>query len=136
MPSRRRAVIAALTLPVVAARESHAQTAATESPPAIAPLLFVVELRTGPKWDTSKKPGEQLHFRDHSANLKKLRDNGQLLVGARYSDKGWLVVGAETAAAARALIDADPSVQNGVFVYELHPVNVFYPGCIPGSRRS
>jgi uncharacterized protein YciI len=132
MPSRRTALVAALSLPVAAgrvARDAQAQAPAAEPPPAAAPALF------GPKWDAARRPVDQLHFRDHSANLKKMRDSGQLLVGARYSDKGWIVVGAESEAAARALIEVDPSVQNGVFVFEMHPLNVFYPGCLPASRR-
>ena len=96
---------------------------------------FVVEFRIGPKWDASKKPVEQAYFREHSANLKRMRDGGQLIVGARYSDKGWIVITAESEPAARALIEADPSVQNGAFVFEMHPLNVFYAGCLQPARR-
>jgi hypothetical protein len=92
--------------------------------------LFAVEFRTGPKWDTSKPAQEQLHFKEHSANLKRLRDAGSLKLGARYSDKGLIVLAAASEEQARGEIEKDPTVQAQVFAYELHPFNVFYSGCV------
>jgi uncharacterized protein YciI len=94
--------------------------------PAAEAKLFAVEFKTGPKWVAEKAPQEQEYFADHSANLRKLREAGSLVLGARYSDKGLIVLSAETEAAARAMIDQDPSVANGVFRYELHAFRVFY----------
>lgn len=99
----------------------------TSTRPAAAPLpLFAVEVRVGPKWDASKAPQEQNLFREHSANLKRLRDAGHLVMGARYSDIGLIILAAETEASARAMIDADPSMAAGTFKYDIHPFNVFY----------
>lgn len=95
-----------------------------------APSLFAVQIRTGENWDTMKPPQEQLHFRAHSANLKRLRDAGQLIVGARYSDVGLIVLEASSEAQARAMMDEDPSFAAGIFRYELSPLNVFYPGTL------
>lgn len=92
--------------------------------------LFAVELTIGPEWDASKPAQEQLHFREHSAHLKRLRDAGSLLVGARYSDKGWLVLAARDEQHARSMIEEDPSIQAKVFKYELHPFAVFYAGAV------
>jgi uncharacterized protein YciI len=97
--------------------------------------MFAVEFRTGSSWDTGKPPHEQRFFRDHSANLKRLRDEGRLVLGARYSDKGLVVLAAASESEARSLIDVDPSVQYKVFVYEIHPMNVFYSGCLAPRRR-
>jgi uncharacterized protein YciI len=149
MESRRRilsAMLAALggtacTRAVAAAPARSGALMPVQSPPAGAPPpdpLFAVELRTGPRWDPAKPAHEQAYFREHSANLKKMRDGGHLLVGARYSDKGFLVMTAPSAAAARELLDADPSVQNQVFAFELHDFRVFYSGCVgaaPGAPR-
>jgi len=136
MNNRRRALaLTAIALPLAASRESHAQAPASPSQPAPASPLFAVEFRTGPKWDQAKKPAEQAWFREHSANLKRLRDSGSLVIGARYSDKGFILVAAESEAGARALVDVDPSIQNQVFAYEIHPFHVFYAGCVQPPKR-
>jgi len=90
--------------------------------------LFAVEIRVGPKWDSSKAPREQALFREHGANLKRLRDAGNLVMGARYSDIGLIILAADSVASARAMIEADPSIAAGTFTYAVHPFSVFYPG--------
>ncbi len=137
MNIRRRALSAAiLAIPLGASRRAAAQAPISETQPVPASAnLFAVEFRVGPKWDAAKQAHEQAHFRDHSANLKRLRDNGSLLVGARYSDKGFLVVAGESEASVRALIEVDPSVANQVFAYEVHSFNVFYSGCVQAPKR-
>jgi uncharacterized protein YciI len=111
-----------------------APAAAFPEPPAVTEVdsrpLFAVQIRVGPKWDPSKATHEQALFREHSANLKRLRDAGHLVVGARYSDVGLIVLAADSLDSARAMIDADPSVSAGTFAYEIHPINVFYPGTL------
>lgn len=101
-----------------------------------APLpLFAVEIRTGAKWDAAKPPQEQPFFREHSQNLRRLRDAGHLVMGARYGEVGLVVLAAADAAAARAMMDADPSLEAGTFRYELHPFNVFYGGTLAPRPR-
>jgi uncharacterized protein YciI len=114
-----------------AAAAASGQATPGAEPPAVEPRLYAVEIRVGPKWDAAKPAGEQAYFREHSANLRKLREGGQLVLGARYGDKGLVVVSAPSAEAARALIDADPSIAHGTFSYELHEFRVFYPGAVP-----
>jgi len=104
--------------------------AALLAQPVMAQTVFAVEFKTGPRWDKAKQAHEQAHFADHSANLKKLREQGRLLIGARYADKGLLLITAESAEELRLLIEADPAVVHQVFVYDIHPFNVFYPGCV------
>jgi len=134
------AVLAALaaSAPTVRAQgASPAAGAASATADAAAALpQFAVEIRTGPGWDPNKPPQEQAQFREHSAHLRRLRDEGHILLGARYSDKGLLVVAAADAAAVRALFDADPSMKAGTFVYALHPFSVFYGGCVQPRRRA
>ena len=114
--------------------DARAQVA---SPPAATPepALFAVEIKVGPKWDAAKSPQEQAHFREHSANLRRLREGGLLVIGARYSDKGLVVISAANASEVRAMMDQDPSFAAGTFVYEVHPLNVFYAGALTGPGR-
>ena len=119
---------------VLAAVGAKAQVAS--APPAPQePALFAVEIKTGPKWDSAKQAHEQVQFREHSANLKKMRESGALVMGARYSDKGLLVVSAPSAGEVEAMLDQDPSFAAGTFVYEVHPFSVFYPGEIKARGR-
>ena len=112
--------------------------ASDQPPPAPAPTtrLYAVEFRTGPAWVADKPPNEQAHFAAHSANLRRLREAGALRIGARYSDKGLVVIEATSLEAARAMIDADPSIAAGTFVYEIHEFALFYEGTLtrPGSK--
>jgi uncharacterized protein YciI len=110
--------------------QAAASAAAAELP------LFAVEIRTGARWDAARPAQEQAHFREHSANLKRLRDAGVLQVGARYGDKGLVVLAAASEAAARAMLDEDPSFKAEVFRYEIHPMNVFYPGSLQRRARA
>lgn len=97
--------------------------------------LFAVELKTGPRWVAGKPPPEQEHFREHSANLRMLREQGRLVLGARYSDKGFIVLAADSESAARAMMEQDPAIRNGIFSYELHPFAVFYGGSVQPQPR-
>lgn len=95
--------------------------------------LFAVEVTVGPNWDTAKAPNEQAYFKEHSENLKQLRDAGHIVMGARYSDIGLVIFSAESADGVRAFMERDPSMNAGTFKYEVHPFNAFYPGTI--SRK-
>ena len=110
---------------------------AAASAPAAAPvgLLFAIEIKTGPAWDAAKPPKDQAHFREHSANLRRLREQGVLLMGARYADKGLVVLRAASEGDAHALLKDDPSFQAGVFKYELHEFRVFYSGTLAAPPR-
>jgi uncharacterized protein YciI len=126
--------LAVATISIVAANHVCAQA----QPPTLAPNdlpLFAIEITIGSKWDQSKPPQEQLHFRDHSSNLKKLRDSGALIMGARYSDKGLVVLAAKDETSARAMMDEDPSIRAEVFKYQVHSFNVFYGGTVNTKTR-
>lgn len=108
-----------------------APTAAAVSAPAAAEWpLYAVEITTGPRWDAARLPQEQPLFREHSAHLRQLRERGHIVTGARYADKGLLVLAAPDEPSARALMDTDPSMQAGTFRYQLHPYSVFYGGTL------
>jgi uncharacterized protein YciI len=107
---------------------------ATSAAPGELPL-FAIEITVGSKWDQGKAPQEQQFFREHSSNLKRLRDAGSLVLGARYSDKGLLVLAAQDEEQARAMMDEDPSIKAEVFKYQIHPFSVFYGGTINARAR-
>jgi uncharacterized protein YciI len=100
-----------------------------QTPPAPAPL-YAALFKTGAQWDAAKAPNEQPFFREHSANLAKLRAAGTIVMGARYADIGLVVVTAATEAEARRLFDADPSVAAGTFTLDVQRFSVFYPGYV------
>jgi hypothetical protein len=102
---------------------------AQTAPPLPAPLYAAI-FKTGAKWDAAKAPNEQPLFREHSANLAKLRAAGTIVMGARYADVGLVVVTAGTEAEARKLFDADPSIAGGTFTLDVQRFSVFYPGYV------
>lgn len=107
--------------------------AASAASPAL--RWFAIELRTGPRWDAARPAQEQAGFREHSANLRTLRQQGHIAMGARYGEVGLIVVRAAGAAEARALFDADPTVQQQVFAITVNEMGVFYPGWVGPERR-
>ena len=144
----RRAMMSTLLVSLTGAHYSAQSAAQSDSAPAQpapgqAPAqgsapdapLFAVEFRTGPGWDPAKSAAEQAHFREHSANLARLRKEGRVVVGARYSDKGFIVMSGSTADDVRALLDADPAVQQRVFDVEVNEFFVFYAGCVSAASR-
>lgn len=138
--SRRRtatllALASLLPLPALAQAPAASSAPALSTAEAVMPL-FAVEIKTGPAWDSTKTAQEQAYFREHSANLKMLRDQGSLVMGARYADKGLVVLQAATVQEAHALMQQDPAMQHRTFTYELHPFNVFYSGALNVRRRA
>jgi uncharacterized protein YciI len=115
--------VAAKTWLAVLALVVAAGTTAAQAPPA---PLFVVHFETGPNWNKSLAPSDQPSFREHSANLNRLRKEGTIVFGARYGDLGMIFLKADTLDAAKALMQADPGVQSGIFSYRIAPLQVFY----------
>lgn len=115
-------IVVAVSLTSLARAQAPAPVPARPAP------LYAAIFKTGPKWDAAKAPNDQPFFREHSANLAKLRAAGAIVMGARYADVGLVVVTAATEVEARTLFDADPSIQAGTFTLEVHRFSVFYPG--------
>ncbi len=113
-----------------AAINSIAMPPALQDSAAAKKMLFIAIFSLGPSWQAAKPAHEQAYFKEHSANLKKLRAEKKILVGARYSDKGVIIIAAANEQEARVLVEPDPMVANKVFNLELHQFNPFYKGCI------
>ncbi len=99
-----------------------------ETPVAEVQKLYAVEFRTGPAWKPGLVPPAQPYFKEHSANLQRLRSEGVLVAGARYGEVGLVVLRATSLAAAESQIVQDPAVVHGLFSYQLNEMLVFYPG--------
>lgn len=102
--------------------------------------LFVVHLTKGPQWVPGKEADEQPGFRQHSANLGRLRAEGVLVMGARYqdqqADKGMLVVRAADRETVVRFFEADPMVKGGQFVLDVAAFAPFYDGYVAHPPRS
>src|SRR5687767_7636179 len=96
--------------------------------------LFLVQFTVGEAWVKEKAPQEQAYFAEHSANLKRLRTEGKLLLGGRYSDKGMIIIKAASVEAVQREIDQDPSVANRTFTAAIHPFAPFYDGCVERKK--
>jgi hypothetical protein len=113
------------------------------SPPAAADSVaalpaghsYLVLFSPGPNWDAMKAPPEQSGFREHGQNLGRLQTEGRIVLGARYSDKGMLVMRGKSLEAVRAELAEDPGVKAGIFSFEAHPLQPFYDGCLERTKR-
>lgn len=88
---------------------------------------FIVHFSLGPAWDQQKPPQEQIGFSEHSANMQRLRSEEVIIMGARYAQIGMLIIQSDSLENAKAMIQADPAVQNKIFNYTVEPISIFYP---------
>lgn len=102
--------------------------AADPTPAAPAPKLYAVTITTGPGWDGQKAPNEQKFFKEHSANLARMRAESTLVLGGRYAEKGLLLMRAPDEAAVRAQLAQDPSITAGTFQALIEEFRPFYHG--------
>jgi uncharacterized protein YciI len=100
-------------------------------PPGALPLrTFAVEIRTGPAWDKAKPPGEQKLFAEHSAHLRRLRQEGRIVMGGRYGEVGLVLLRARDEEEVRRLLSGDPSLAAGTFTAAVHPFSAFMGGTV------
>lgn len=82
----------------------------------------------GPEWTPGKSVYEQGPVvQAHLVSMRGLYDDGALLLGGPFAREGGIaVLDVEDEAAAEALMDADPAVEAGVMVYELHRMRAYF----------
>ncbi len=97
--------------------------------------LYLVEFTTGPAWQSGIAPGEQQGFAEHSANLRRLRESGTLLFGARYADKGVILLRLPDETAVRSELEPDSALAARVFEAAIHEFRPFYPGEVPAGTH-
>lgn len=94
---------------------------------------FVVLYTVGESWDTTMQFHQQKYFNEHSNFLSKLRKEKTIVAGGRYADTGMIILKAANEKTAYLIMDSDISVVNKIFKFELHPLDVFYAGCLDES---
>lgn len=92
--------------------------------------LYIVTYTTGPSWDQSKAPGDQPYFKEHSQHLSSLRKAGVITMGARYAEKGIIVIKAKSLSHAQEIVTSDQAIANQLFNTDVQKLSVFYPGCV------
>ena len=84
----------------------------------------------GEKWDHNIPFGQQPFAKEHSMHLQQLRKEGRIVIGGRYSDKGFMLLKAKDSLEADAIIKMDPAVTHQIFDVGLFELNTFYEGCV------
>ena len=91
---------------------------------------FLAIFSRGLAWDDAKPANEQIGFKEHSDNLRRLRAEKKISIGGRYSDKGMVIVEAPNEVEARSLFVSDAMVEKKTFTLELNQFRPFYKGAI------
>jgi uncharacterized protein YciI len=82
-------------------------------------------LRTGPKWTTTTEQARKPILQQQFGNVMSMLDSGKAVIAGPIAGDtglaGIFILRAETAEAAKALVDGDPAVKAGLFVAEMHP---------------
>lgn len=87
--------------------------------------VYLVFLIRGPNWTAEEsKERDRLQIK-HLAHLKKLKDDGQIIMVGPCADEGNLrgvcLYRVASLEEAKALAEADPAVQAGRLAVEVHP---------------
>jgi uncharacterized protein YciI len=91
-------------------------------------LYYVYLLRKGPAWTGDSTPELDALQAAHVANMKRLRDEGKLVLNGPLLDafqlsgelRGIGVFKAESMAQARAWLTTDPMIRVGHLAFEMH----------------
>ena len=97
-------------------------------------VYYLRLLKRGPLWTPEETPEIERLQAAHLAYGQKLREAGKLILNGPLLDNGELrgvgIFRVSSLAEAQALSDADPSVQAGRLLSELHPW-MTYKGILP-----
>ena len=82
-------------------------------------------LKTGPA-EVAEGPERDGIFKGHFANIKRLADEGKLVVAGPFGQnssgfRGIFILNVPTVAEAKQLTDTDPVVKSGIMVVDLYP---------------
>jgi len=89
---------------------SAVQPAAPAPQEPAAKQYFIAIFSRGPAWDESKPANEQIGFKEHGENLRRLRTEKRIPIGGRYGEKGMVIVEAKNEDEARSLFASDVMV--------------------------
>ena len=96
--------------------------------------LFAMIYSKGNAWNENIATSEQAYFKAHTRHLQRLRKQGKILMGGRYSNLGFMILKAEDAEKAEMITKQDSSVVGGTFKVELFEFHPFYSGCIGTTK--
>jgi uncharacterized protein len=89
---------------------------------------FMVFLRRGPAWTAEVTPATRAVSQGHMENIQRLTSAGKLVVAGPFLEQsgeralaGLFLLRVETLDEAKAVVDSDPAVKAGRFVYEIVP---------------
>jgi hypothetical protein len=109
---------------------AQSSTTAPQQTTAQAKHYFIAIFSKGLAWDADKPANEQVGFKEHSDNLRRLRTEKKISIGGRYGDKGMVIVEAQNEAEARSLFASDVMVEKKTFTLELNQFRPFFKGAI------
>ena len=97
-----------------------------------APSHFLIEYELAPGVDFTHLTQPQMDvFKQHGAQLMKLRDEGVVIAGGHTDNpqhmRAFVIVKAKDAAAARAVADADAAVKGGLLTFSVEPFTLAIP---------
>ncbi len=82
-------------------------------------------MKKGPKWATIKADERNAILRQHLANVVSLLDSGKVVIAGPFGDDtdlaGIFILRAASSDEAKSWIDADPAVEAGLMIGEMHP---------------
>lgn len=83
---------------------------------------YLVLYRPGPKWLTGKSVMEQ-PLKEHGKYMLSLYIKGSMKLAGPLTDNagGAVLLEVSNEAEAKTIVEADPAVKSGVFIYEMHP---------------
>ena len=98
-----------------------------------AAATFFVHLEVTPAVDFAHLTPEQMAIlQQHGISLQKARDSGVLIAAGRMLQDpkhahAMAIVNAESEAAAKEMIAADPAVKAGLMKFTVEPLELFFP---------
>ena len=98
--------------------------------------VFAMIYTPGENWNYEITFDQQPFFIAHSKHIQKLRKEGSIVIGGRYSDKGFMLLRAKDSIKAVTIVEKDPSVTNGIFDVELFEFSTFYSGCLQNKKNN
>ena len=122
-PFRERSLMAAAQAPATAAATAAQAPAQTEMR-----LYYMVFLRRGPAWTAAATPEATRVSQGHRANIERLTKEGLMVVAGPFEGTsgdralaGIFILRVDSVEAAKGVVDSDPAVKAGRFVYEVVP---------------
>ena len=130
-----RIFVAICALAAIAVSAAVAQSPSATSSQAATPtemrMYYMVFLRRGPAWTAAATPAATKVSQGHRANIDRLTKEGLMVVAGPFEGTsgeralaGIFIMRVASMESAKAVVDSDPAVQAGRFVYEIVAKNV------------